>query len=124
MGWPLWARWASAIGLIVALDAARMAWPERDFIAGFAAAFTAILFKWGAPICAIAAGVWTGVRAADRTNSTAVGWGIGIVVCVVVGGTLFQVADQLPGVGWRLDAMMNDNCYTDWDGRANPVVCD
>ena len=124
LSWPLWARWVSAIGVIIALDAGRMAWPERDFVGGFLESFAAILFRYGAPILAIACGWWVGSRAAERTESNWFGWVSGIATALVAATILFAAADAMPGVKWRLDAMTSDDCHTDWDGRANPVVCD
>lgn len=124
LNWPLWARWASVVGVLGALDAMRMAWPERDFLTGFAQSLVAIAFKYGAPVLSIAAGWWLGAKVARRSNVNWLGWVAGVSIAIGVAFTLYSLAESFPGVKWRLDAMDSDNCYTDWDGRTNPVVCD
>lgn len=121
---PLWTRLASGVALIVALDAVRMAWPERNFVSGFFQSYLAIVLYYAGFLSAMGAGIWSGVRAADRSGRNWLGWCAGLLCAVVVYAFFEGVIDEMPGVKWRVEAMRDSNCHTDWDGRANPVVCD
>ncbi len=101
-----------------------MAWPERDFVSGFFQSYLAIVLYYAGFLCATAAGIWVGVRAVERSRRNWLGWGAGLVCAVVVYAFFEGVIDEMPGVKWRVDAMRDSNCHTDWDGRTNPVVCD
>ena len=122
-GWPTWAKWASGIGAVVFIDAAIVASGERNFIAAFAEQATAIVLRCGLLALTIAGGVWVGIQVAKRTQSW-MGWVAGIAVAIVVSLVGSTLAEQIPGVSWRLKAMADTSCHTDWDGRSNPTACD
>lgn len=46
---------------------------------------------------------------------------IGLIAAAAV---LATIASQLPTYGWSSGSSGGGDCYTDWDGRSNPTVCD
>ncbi len=107
---PLWTNWS--------------AWGERDFIDGIAQTFVARVFYYGAMAASLAAGIWSGMATAARSGRNWHGWIVGVAIAVVIYGVIDRAGQALPGVDWRIKAMQNSDCYTDWDGRSNPVVCE
>ena len=124
MALPLWAKWATAIFGLIFLDSVRSAWGERNFVGGVAESFVAYVLFYGIPIGCIAAGIWIGTNVADRSGKQWLGWFVGVAAAFCVGIGLQIVVSDIPGVSWRLKAINNSDCYTDWDGRSNPVVCE
>ncbi len=127
MSWlrlPLWAKWASAICVLVLLDSIRFAWGERDFVDGVVQTFVASIFYYGGMFAGVGTGIWVGIRVAEKSNKNWLGWFVGVIAATVVYGLIDRTASALPGVDWRVKAMRDSNCYTEWDGRSNPVVCE
>lgn len=58
---------------------------------------------------AIAVGTWF--------ESRYINW---IAVAVAAAGVILAFTIGLP----KTKVASGDNCYTDWDGRSNPTVCD
>ena len=122
--WPLWARMASGVMALFVADSVITAWGTRDFIGNLIEAFFAQILYWGGPLLSIAAGVLVGRWIQAKSRSAGVAWGSGIVTAFVLFGMIELGVREIPGVGWRIEAMRDSNCYTDWDGRSNPTVCD
>ncbi len=120
--WPTWAKWASVIGAIVLIEAVGVASQERDFAAALVQHTIAVVLRYGMIVLAFGGGWWVGTRIAKRSNN-GLGWVAGIVFAVAVIWFGLDAIAALPGVGWRVTAMMDSGCYTDWDGRSNPSVC-
>ena len=51
-------------------------------------------------------GAWSGERIYRKTSSRAVGWIAGIIIFLLVSGAILFVGLQIPGVGWRIEKMM------------------
>jgi len=122
-GWPTWAKWTSGISLAVVVSAASNAAGERDFVAGFINEIVAIVLHYGIWAGGIALGIWAGMRIGKRTRPW-IGWVVGIGIGLFGAALVSGAAQDMPGVGWRMKFMADSSCYTDWDGRANPTVCD
>lgn len=122
-GWPTWAKWASGIAAVVVAQAAITASGERDFLTGFIENIAAIVLRYGVVVGGIALAIWLGIKIAKRTRPS-IGWVAGIIIVLVVLRLGSDITRSIPGVGWRVDAMKNDPCHVDWDGRSNPTVCD
>ena len=120
--WPTWARWASGIGALVLIEAVMVASQERDFFAGLVEHSFALVLRYGVLAAAFGGGVWVGMQIGKRSRQW-IGWVAGVVVFFGISFVGYAVTTSLPGVGWRITAMMNSDCYVDWDGRANPTVC-
>ncbi|RSB82466.1 hypothetical protein EFR00_30435 [Rhizobium sophoriradicis] len=119
---PIWGRWVTGVAALFAASSVGPAIREGDPLA-FVENFLALTFHYGIVIGAFVCAIWGGVKIAERTQTNWVGWATGLaifVAFVMVMGT-FQ---RLPGIGWRMKAMSNSDCYVDWDGRSNPTVCD
>ena len=78
-----------------------------------AEALIASAFRWGGAFAAIFAGAWSGERIYRKTFSRAVGWIAGIIIFLLVSGAILFVGLQIPGVGWRIEKMMQ---HSDDDG--------
>ncbi|WP_375598312.1 hypothetical protein [Devosia sp. Naph2] len=120
--WPTWAKWASGIGTVVLIEAVMVASGERNFFAGLVEHSVAVVLRYGMIALAFGGAYWVGTRIAKRSSNW-LGWVAGIVFCLAVIWFGMDIITSLPGVGWRVTAMMNSDCYTDWDGRSNPSVC-
>jgi len=121
---PTWAKWTVGVGVILTLDAIRMAWGERRFVAALAESFVANLLYWGLVAGGLAAAIWIGVRVAITSHKSWLGWVVGVVTYLGSGFILLPIFQQIPGVGWRFESLFSSDCYVDWDGRSNPTVCE
>ncbi len=121
---PLWAKWVCGISGLFIVTSVWPALHERHFLSSFIEIFIANVLHWGLVIGSFADAIWGGLRVANMTGRGWLGWVAGLVIFGVIGVGIGASLRKLPGVGWRLDAMSNSDCYTDWDGRSNPTVCD
>lgn len=121
--WPVWAKWTSGIGAVVLIEAVSVASQERNFVAGLIEHAFALVLRYGVLVLAVGGGIWIGMQIAKRSK-TWLGVLAGIALFLLVGVVGMQVVTSIPGVGWRVTAMVNSDCYTDYDGRSNPTVCD
>jgi hypothetical protein len=65
-------------------------------------AIIASAFHLGGAFAAIFVGAWSG----ERIYRRAVGWIAGIIIFLFVSGAILFVGLQIPGVGWRIEKMM------------------
>jgi hypothetical protein len=65
-------------------------------------AIIASAFHLGGAFAAIFVGAWSG----ERIYRRAVGWIAGIIIFLLVSGAILFVGLQIPGVGWRIEKMM------------------
>ncbi len=119
---PTWGKWTTAICGIFALSSLGPAFHEGDPLA-FIENFLALIFRYGTMFGSFAVAVWSGIRIAEHTGRSWLGWVVGICV-IALSATVMGTFERLPGIGGRMKAMSNSDCYTDWDGRTNPTVCD
>ncbi|CAD7044677.1 hypothetical protein REJC140_03852 [Pseudorhizobium endolithicum] len=101
-----------------------MAWGERDFVSGFFEAFIAVILQWGGIAASFGGAFWAGTSVFRRTERHLLAWPAGILIFAAVALSFQEIGASIPGVGWRLEAMQDSSCYTDWDGRSNPTVCE
>ncbi len=120
--WPTWAKWASGIGGVVLIEAIGVASQERNFGAALIQHSFALVLRYGVLAAAISGGVWAGMQIGKRSRQW-VGWVAGIVLFFAIAFVGYDIARSIPGIGWRITAMMDSDCYVDWDGRSNPTVC-
>jgi hypothetical protein len=111
--WPLWARIAPIAILISMADAAIMAWPERNFLKGFAESLVAVVLYHGRVVAAIAGGAWLGWRAAKRSSRNWLGWVAGIAAALAIVTIFDEIGERIPGVDWRMKVMRVD-CDVDY----------
>ena len=120
--WPVWAKWTSGIGAVVLIEAVSVASRERNFLAALVEHSVALVLRYGILAAAVGGAVWIGAKIHKRTPWA--GWVVGIGLFFLIGVGGMSVATSLPGVGWRVAAMADSDCRTEWDGRSNPTVCD
>lgn len=66
---------------------------------------------------------WVGIKITERTARWWLGWAVGLFI-FASGVVMHNAMDNLPIIGWRMEKMIEDgDCYRDWDGRSNPLVC-
>ena len=123
MGWPVAARWISGIGLFWIVSALFPAFSERNPAAAFGENFVALGLHYGLMFGSIALGIWLGPKITERTGNAWLAWAVGIGL-FVAGAVAQGPLGEFFGVSDRLEGLMNPECYTDWDGRSNPTVCE
>jgi hypothetical protein len=97
-----------AFAVALAIDAIMAVWGERRPIGAFFEEFLARALHWGIALGAIAAGIWAGIKAFERSKSYLLAWVVGILSFVVLGVVAGSVTSKIPGVGWRMDRLMSD----------------
>ncbi|MBD9558444.1 hypothetical protein [Ensifer sp. ENS03] len=119
---PVWGRWLTGVATVFAVSSIGPAIRERDILA-FIENFLALTFHYGIVIAGFVCSIWGGLKVAERSERNWLGWLAGLLIFIAFAMVLgtFQ---RLPGIGWRMEAMGNSDCYIDWDGRSNPTVCD
>jgi hypothetical protein len=122
-GWPIWAKWASGIAAVVLFEAVSVASQERNFAAALIEHSAALVLRYGILALAIGGGIWIGMKIAKRSRQW-VGWVAGIMVFAIVTIVCYDITEGIPGVGWRMSAMLDNDCVVEWDGRSNATVCD
>lgn len=121
-GLPTWGKWVTAICGVFAVSSIGPAFQEGDPVV-FIENFLALTFRYGIMFGSFALAIWAGIRVAQHYGRSWAGWLVGICI-MIMSVTVMGTFERLPGIGWRMKAMSNSDCYTDWDGRSNPVVCE
>ncbi|TNM65070.1 hypothetical protein [Aliirhizobium smilacinae] len=121
---PLWGKWVSGLAVVFLWSSIGPALNERHFLPALFQNFVALSLHWGLIALAFGGAIWAGLKVAAKTGKSWLGWVVGLVVVVVIAGPVTGLFEGLPGVGKRLSDLGNSDCYTEWDGRSNPVVCD
>ena len=121
---PLWGKWASGIFALFFLNSIGPAFHERHFLPAFLGNFAALTLHWGLIALGFGGAVWLGMKIATKTGKTWLGWVTGLAFLMLIAGPITFFFQGLPGVGKRLSALSDTDCYVDWDGRTNPTVCD
>lgn len=119
---PVWAKWGTGIGAIVLIEAVGVASQERNFAAGLVEHTVALVLRYGLMALGFGGGIWLGAQVARRSKPW-LGWVAGAAFAFVVLGVGMNTITSIPGIGWRVTAMMGSDCYVDWDGRSNPRGC-
>jgi len=71
----------------------------------------------------IALGIWLGPKITERTGKAWLAWAVGIGL-LVTGAVAQGPLGEFFGVSDRLEGLIDPECYTDWDRRSNPIVCE
>jgi fructose-specific phosphotransferase system IIC component len=121
---PLWGKWITSIVAVFFVSSISQSIDEHHFLQALFQNFFAITLHWGLIALAFGGAIWAGMKIADRTGNYWLGWAVGLVIVVVMAGPVNDFFESLPGVGKRLSALRDSDCYTEWDGRSNPMVCD
>ncbi|MGF7162362.1 hypothetical protein FHS85_004016 [Rhodoligotrophos appendicifer] len=114
----------TVISILFLFDAIRAAWGERHFVAGVAEALVASVLHYGLPLVAVGCGICVGLVIAGRFKTKWLHWIGGIIAALGVFAGLSSVTDNIEGVSWRMKELRDGRCYTDWDGRSNPTLCE
>jgi hypothetical protein len=93
--------------IALAIDAIAMMWGERRPAAAFFEEFVAQLVHWGTALGSAGAGIWSGIKVFEKTRSNWLGWMSGIAVFVAIGCGVLILSSRIPGVGWRIERMMD-----------------
>lgn len=121
---PTWAKWTIGVSAFYLIVSVFDAWGEERFVGGIAESLVARVVVDGSFVGGLIGGVVLGRWAFLRTGKNVwIGWLAGIVAFMAIGSLRF-LGEAVPGVGWRIRMMNDSNCETDWDGRANPTVCE
>jgi hypothetical protein len=111
------------LGLIAVVGGIQGAWGDKRPIGGFfEGAIASVLYI--VPLLIFFVAIAFAEAAQETYQSRPITWLAGIAAFFVFGGIFYTVVDNIPGVGWRFRAMINSDCYVDWDGRSNPTVCE
>lgn len=121
---PTWGKWVAGIAAVVLIDAIGASIGERRFVAAVAENFAARILYYGTPLGGSALGALAGIRIHRHFQSDWMAWSGGVIVALGAIVALGIVTSDIPGVGWRIKQARDSGCYVDWDGRANPTVCD
>lgn len=121
---PVWGKWISGLAALFLISSIGPALNERHFLPALFQNFVALSLHWGLIALAFGGAIWIGLKVAVRSGKNWLGWVIGLFIVIIVAGPVSGFFEGLPGVGEKLSALGNSDCYTEWDGRSNPVVCD
>ena len=91
----------------LAIETISAVWGERRPVGGFFEEFIARALNFGVPIAAAAAGFMGGVKVAERTKQTWLGWVAGIAFFMFLGVGSYFVIEQIPGVDWRYERIQD-----------------
>lgn len=122
--YPNWVRWPVVVTLALVAYSLLNALGERDVVAGAVQIFAATVLRYGMIAIAIGAGYFVGRLIYKRFGNALAALGFGMLIGLTIAAFGSGALRSLPGVGWRIEAMDNSDCYVDWDGRSNPTVCD
>lgn len=121
---PLWGKWVSGLAVVFLWSSIGPALNERHFLPALFQNFVALSLHWGLIALAFGSAIWAGLKVAAKTGKNWLGWVTGLFILIIVAGPVSGFFEGLPGVGKKLSALGSSDCYTEWDGRSNPVVCD
>ena len=96
---------AVVIGCAVVLDSIVAVWGERRPVGGF---FEELIARSGHYVIVIGAfvgAVFVGIKATEKTNRRFVGWFVGIILFLVIGGIGTLLLSRIPGVDWRYERL-------------------
>ena len=111
---PLWAQIGIGFVALCSLDALFMAWGDRHFFASFALSLIAVILHWILIFGSLLVPIWAGCATAERTRRDWLGWIVGLAVlagCLELG----YRAEGIPGVGWRIEKIIDANADRDWE---------
>jgi accessory gene regulator protein AgrB len=84
-----------------------MAWNEKRVVAAFAEWLIVDTVIYGGGIAMIAAGYFTGTKIYKKFSRKWLAWLLGIIVGLTVGMIIVEIGREIPGVGWRIDKIMD-----------------
>lgn len=93
--------WIALLGvfaLALAIDAISMVWGTRNPVGAFFEAFIALSLWYGAMFGAPIAATYAGISTANRRNSTALGWIVGLAVLAICVAIPIFGGHKIPGV--------------------------
>jgi PHD/YefM family antitoxin component YafN of YafNO toxin-antitoxin module len=93
--------------LALAIDAIGMAWGDRRPVGAFFEAFVAQGVYFGTILGSFGGAVWAGIKVFEKSKSKSLGWIAGIFLYAVVGTAVFALFSQIPGVGWRIERLVD-----------------
>ena len=121
--WPIPARWLSGVTAFWIISALAPAFYSSNPAATFGEYFVGLGIHYGLMVGGIALGIWIGKILYSRTESAWISWGVGIGVFIFFGFLRIPLGEFF-GVSDVLEKLLDSDCYTDWDGRSNPTVCE
>jgi hypothetical protein len=106
-----------------AIDSASFVAGSRNIFPQFFYQFFGRVLYYGFVVGSFAGAIYFGMKTSKKYSKSWLGWVVGISVfaCIML---IMDLAKEIPGIGSVMKGMQNSDCYIDWDGRANPTVCD
>jgi hypothetical protein len=101
------AMYAGAFVFLIAINAIVVVWGGKRPVGAFFEQLVAGILYWGILIGSIGGGLWSGTKLHDKTNSKLLGWIGGFAVFMVIGTGVLLLSSKIPGVGWRLERMID-----------------
>lgn len=96
---------AVVIGVALVLDSVVAVWGERRPVGGF---FEELIARSGHYVIVIGAffgAVFGGIKATEKTSRRFVGWFVGIILFLIIGGGGMLLLSSIPGVDWRYERL-------------------
>ncbi len=112
---PIWVRVFIIIILLSMLSGVWSAWGEHGFFVEFILGTLAYALWW-ATILSFFGAIFLGSAVADKTESNALGWLVGIFLFVLISASGLGIR-EIPGVGWRYALIIDsaaENAEKDW----------
>lgn len=89
------------VGVLV--EAAMSMHPSSRPVAEFAESLIAVILYWGSILFSFASSVYLGIKSAEKSRMTWIGWVVGIVIFAVAAVATSRLSSAIPGVGWRIE---------------------
>lgn len=121
--WSLAARWTSGVAAVWVVSSLVPALHERHIAASFGANFVALGLHYGLMVGSIAVSILLAPKISSATGKEWLPWVVGFLLFVLAAVVEAPLGKAL-GVSKQLDGINDSGCYTDWDGRSNPSVCE
>lgn len=114
---------AKGLSLVVldamAIGGIQDAWGEHRFVAAFAESVVAQFLYLAGPLGALIGGVVVAEKLRKRWKRFP-GWAlfvVGLAVFIIIAASVRILGHLMPGVGWRIERMLEAEPDGEWDGR-------
>jgi hypothetical protein len=104
---------AMVIVTILSIDSIFMAWSDRRPVGAFFESFMAMGLYWAIGIGGLFGSIWAGVTYGEKKKSKVLGWMVGLA-CFAAATFAFYLTTKIPGVGWRIEKMMESSDLGDY----------
>ena len=111
---PLWLLWVLGGLALIGVNSVFVVWGESRPIGGWFEQVVAEVAYFGSITVPIYAAYRVGKRIQAWLELTWLSWLVGLVAWFLLGFALLLTVEAIPGVGWRIDRMMDSESYSDW----------